>query len=683
MKAIHMRHKLLRIVLLAAAILFVPPVRAADDPYGDPIPEGAKARLGTGRMRFVYGGPTAMTPDGRFLVGQAASGDTLYYEPATGNVARAIKVQADFSTAVAFSADGTRCVNSSFDACYVWETASGKVVAKVARSFPGGDNGIAISADGKRLAIGGSRRDKDKETTAVVWDVENKKAIATITPVQNETVYVAISPDGKRLATWGYHFDRNAKEPPKPEVDPARQVQFWDADAGKELAKVHIPGFSPSMVVFSPDGTLAAASGGEGAVYLFDPATGASKGLLLGRSRQGRKLAFSPDGKTIASGGDDGAIQRWSLADGKRLGTTEPPVPMSFGLRGLMFAGNDRIVTWASRGLVPFVWETPSGKLLSPAGGHTGTITSAAVFNNQEVITAAADGQILRWNPATGKELGAIALKSPGASGVSYAPAATLSVDGTRALVSESGGLSVFDLPSGTQAFAIPGDVSRESRGAFSADGSRIVQVLGSYDVKKVPARVIVWDVAAARKLGAIELPGTAFPLAVVTPDAKTLITSGIKQEAESDKSAYTVTAWELAGGKKLGEFSEQGGFSRGYMAPLADNRSVVVTTPKGPVIVLDAKTGKKTRELEVPRGETSAPPAISPVGKTAAILIVSGYGATATGKVILVDLQSGKAKKTLEGLVGSPTTAVFSPDGKLLIAGSNDTTALVWDVSK
>ena len=50
---------------------------------------------------------------------------------------------------------------------------------------------------------------------------------------------------------------------------------------------------------------------------------------------------------------------------------------------------------------------------------------------------------------------------------------------------------------------------------------------------------------------------------------------------------------------------------------------------------------------------------------------------------MILVDLESGKTRKSLSGITGNPSVAVFSPDGKLLITGSQDTTALVWDVAK
>jgi len=674
-------HRLLATGLLALSGFAV---SAADDAYGDPLPEGAKARLGTARMRSTYGGPTALTPDGKYLAGQGQGGIS-YYDPATGKVARTVRVDAQFSTLVAFSADGRRAVNTSYDSTFVWDTASGKVLATIKRFGPGGDAGVSISADGKRLALGGSRRDKETGTSAVIWDVDGNKVLAAVSPAQNETAYVALSPDGKRLATWGSHFDRAAKEQPRGEADPARHVQFWDAATGKETAKVSVPGsYSLTAVAFGPDGSLAATSAGDGAVYLFDPATGAAKGVLLGRARQGRKLAFSPDGKVLASIGDDGGIQRWSIADGTRLGTTEPPIPLVYGVRGLVFADYERAMAWTMRGLAATAWEAPSGKLLTPPGGHAGVIQSVAVLDEgKEILTASTDGAILRWD-ATGKELGAIKLKPPGATGFALSPAAVLASTGVRALTNESGGLAIYDLPAGTQAFVIPGEGTRENRGTFCSNGTKVVQVLGTYDAKKTPSRVAVWDVAAARKLGEVELPGIGLPAAVVTPDGKRLITSGQRQTEDGGAPTFAVIGWELATGKKLGEYTEASGFGAGFIAATSDNQSVVAVLPKGGAALIDIATGKKTRELELgQRGQVSAAPVVSPDGKTAAILLGAGYSPNPKGTVILVDLETGKSIRTWTGLSGNPSTAVFSADGRMLITGSQDTTALVWNVEK
>jgi WD40 repeat protein len=671
---------------LALALLTAVAGAAADDPYGDPLPAGAKARLGTARLRAVFGNvPTAITPDGTALVGAATSEPgTAFTDLATGKVARAVPMNE--GPTFGFSADGRRGAAAGYRGAVVWDARDGKVVAKVARPLPSGEYGVALSADGKRLAVGGAKsfdeKEKDKPVTAVVWDVDADKQLASVAPAQNQTVFVALSADGRRLATWGYHSDPAAKEPPKPEADPNRLVQFWDAATGKKTGRARMAGgFGLLAVALSPDGTLAAVSGGDGSVHLFDVATGAAKGQLLGRSGQGARLVFGPDGKVLAAGGADGSVQRWSVPDGKRLGTTECPVETTQPPRGIQFTGPDRAVAWSHGGVASFAWEVPSGKLLSPAGGLAAGVTGVAVVGGgAEVLTAAGNGEVVRWDASTGKERGRTGLKAPGPYGrVSGGPVA-LSADGTRALVVD--GCGVYDLPAGAQQFVVPGGSGQVGRGAFTPDGAKAVVLTLSFDRKQFPHRAAVWDVAAGRRLGGVEVPGASVADAALTPDGKTLVTAALREDEKGGPGELVVAGWELATGKKRGEYAEPGGFGRVFVAAAGDNATAVVTTPKGGLAVIDVATGKKVRDVELGGRRASAAPVVGPDGKTVAVALEPQYGPKPTAPVLLVDVATGKVARTLEGATGVVTAVAFSPDGKTLVTGSNDTTALVWDLT-
>ena len=680
---------------LVLALAFAVP--AADDPYGDPIPAGAKIRLGTARMRnLVGGGPSAMTPDGKFLVGPAPGGGIAYFEPTTGKIVRTVKIEGDFGTPVSFSADGKRAINPGFERTIVWNTDTGMVIAKLARGTPNDQIGASLSADGKRLAVGGNKGPKDKSPSVVVWDVDANKQISLVTPVQNESAYAVLSPDGKRLATWGYHRAPKAKEPTKPAADPAKQIQFWDVSTGQETARVTLPGvFNASAVVFSPDGTLAAAGSGEGTIHLFDPATGDAKGLLLGRTRQGRKLAISPDGKSLAAAAEDGAVQRWSLPDGKLLSTTESPAPLLLGPRAILFADNDRVIAWGNRDQVSLVWEVPSGKVLTPAGGHQSSVCSAAfAAGGQEIYTAASyGGQIIRWNPTTGQELGSIALKLPGdrfGFGSQVITPITLSPDGTRALVSDlsSGGLAVYDLPSGIQQFLLPNEMRLSSNAQFSSDGSKAVQTLGRYDGMNNAAFVVAWDLTTGKRLGpVIELPWQVGSAGVIAADGKSIVTAMQKEVKKPngivEQTDLSIVRWDVATGKKFGEYAEPGGFGGRSVAAGGDLKKVLAVNHKGVAFVVDLVAGKRLRTLDTGMKSVSGLPAVSPDGKTAAVPLGGTFGSKPTYSVVLFDLESGKVKRRLDGLSGSSTAITFSPDGKTLVTGSSDTTALVWELTR
>lgn len=669
---------------------------AADDPYGDPIPKGAKLRLGTARMRTGFGiTPTALTPDGKAMVAISADGSTVFIDPTTGKQGRAVKPEIAYGNTSGFSNDGTRAVTATYGTVVVWDTRNGATLAKVTRSVPVGENGVSLSGDGKRVALGGVRddsdkgpKDKSKLVTALVWDTDAKKELARVTVVQNQSANVVLSPDGRRLATWGYHTASDAKELRDPATDPSRVVQFWDVTSGQELSRVRVlTGYSPRAVAFNPDSSLAAVSSGDGEILLVEAATGATKLTLIGRARQGQRLVFSPDGRTLAGAGDDGSIQRWAVADGKRLDVTDPPVAIGYAPRELRFTDNERVVAWAGRYNAIVVWEAPGGKLLSPAGGHTASIRSAALPPGGKVIlTSSDDGAVFRWDAATGKQLETTFMKSPfGGITPNYVTSpVSLSSDGTRVLAGEGfGGMGIYDMATGSQLFALP-TYDRNSRCLFTPDGTKIVQVLNSFDLKKNPARVLVWDVATTRKLGEVTLPGIGYPAAAVTPDGKSLITAGIKQDDSGKTGGYLVTGWDLATGKKLGEYSEPGGFATVYAVAAGDNKSVVVTSQKGDgkLIVVDFTSGKRLREFDVERGRPVAAPVVSPDGKTVAIPLGPDFRPGSLASVVLCDIETGKVWKRLAGVSGQLSMVTFSPDGKTLITGSNDTTLLVWEIA-
>ena len=81
-----------------------------------------------------------------------------------------------FGPPTAFSTDGRRAVVGGYGQPVVIDVEEKKVLAKFTRNAPGGDAGVSLSADGKRLAIGGSKsfdaKEKDKGPTVVVWDVD-------------------------------------------------------------------------------------------------------------------------------------------------------------------------------------------------------------------------------------------------------------------------------------------------------------------------------------------------------------------------------------------------------------------------------------------------------------------------------------------------------------------------------
>jgi WD40 repeat protein len=644
------------------------------DRFGDPLPPGAKTRLGTIRYRFWRGtdAPT-VTPDlktiyfhdgreiHRYDIGGAALGQLPAGSPSV--------------MPIAFSGDGTRAVSAQRDT-KVWEVATGKIVLTHQRAVHFFDRGLPmadLSGDGKVLVLGAAKRDGKEPFEVLVWDVDGNKEIVRFVPPQNEQAFVALARDGKMVATWGNASGAAAKA----DSDPSKEVHFWDATTGKPLSMIQVGGYGPSAVAFSPDSTLAAVAG-TSTIELVDPRTGATKHQLLGRSGVGRALTFSPDGKVLFATNYAGVVQRWRTADGVRLSTTEPP---GSNLRScsVRAAAADRGVAWALQSGVMVVWEVPSGKLLGPQEGHVNSVQHLFITADSKFVLASAyDGPVLKWELATGKLVGpAPGNPWPGRASTSL-PLVEYAVGGAKTLIDDGGGFGVHDAATGMQEFVIPTNQFINHRATFAADGSKVITTEGHFDGKKSPGVVGVWDVASAKRVFTLALPGHALPGAALTLDGKHLVTVS-RKPGEKVPGDFFIQVWEVPGGAKKGEYSEEAAYGNGAIAVAPDNTAAVVTS-KGKLVRFDLATSKVTPVVTA-NDSIAGPPVFSPDGKSVAIIGQSFFGQPAP--VVVVDWATGKVRHTFACPDGGPVSAAFSPDGRYLITGTNLATAIVWDLTK
>jgi WD40 repeat protein len=656
-------------------------------PPGDALPPGAKLRLGTTRMRdAAQWSGAVLSLDGKLLLANTPAG-FISVDVSTGlPVGKPSKPPAGLYSKNEISADGTRVLSVTTTGVVLWEPATGKTIAKLDRRMPYDSSVGGLSADSKLIAVGGAREDqkKDSPVTALVWDVEKKEKRAEVTVLQNQSANVALSPDGLRLATWGTHFEQNPAPGGRVDLakDFARIVQFWDTTTGKETSRIRLDGFGMLVVLFVPDGKSVALGSSSGSVLLVDPQTGNVQRQFFGRMGIGHRIAFSPDGKLLASASSDASIQMWQTTDGKSVAITEGPFGSSpTGVRELRFVGPDRVVAWSQIGAAAVVWEAPSGKLLSTLGGHTGGVMSVVfTAGGKEVLTGGQDGQILRWEAATGKELGEVPIHVPGQTSRTTFGAVTFDAKGTTALVDRFG-RGIHDLATGKQLLAIPG--YGDSRAVLAPDARTLLFVpYVSFDMDAPKTmKVPVWDVVTGTKLAELDVPAGELIAVTVTPDRSKLITALTTRGGKDKPAALLITGWDLAaGGKKLGEASEKAGFGTVMMMAVPDNISVFVGLPDDRFVQIDATSGKNIREFDASRQRVTAMPVFAPDGRSFAVGLGAGFG-NSSGTVRIFDATSGKPIRNFKGHTSLVLCLAYSPDGKTLVSGSADTTALLWDV--
>jgi WD40 repeat protein/class 3 adenylate cyclase len=201
---------------------------------------------------------------------------------------------------------------------------------------------------------------------------------------------VQFSPDGSMLATVG--------------EDGA--LKIWDPATGDLLSSVTGAGqvLGPS---FSADGSLVSASWpDEGAVRIADPSTGKVITSIEGIRTQPFETALSPDGRSIAvSNGFTSDVNIFDVASGE----------LRFSLRGHQYpvssiswtANGRRIATGAFDSSVR-IWDGRTGRLQVELLGHSGTVISVDCGpDGSRLLTSASDGTAKVWEitEAGGREL--------------------------------------------------------------------------------------------------------------------------------------------------------------------------------------------------------------------------------------------------------------------------------------
>src|SRR5215472_1607127 len=145
-------------------------------------------------------------------------------------------------------------------------------------------------------------------------------------------------------------------------------------------------------VAFSPGGKLLAAAYGEGHVRLWNPATGQAVGapLPVGSRTVGAPLrasarvgvlavAFSPDGKLLASAsGGDGTVRLWNPATGRPVGAPLHATTR-YGLYGVAFSPNGKLLASSDVDGTVRLWDPITGRQVG-APLRTGSGPYGGVF---------------------------------------------------------------------------------------------------------------------------------------------------------------------------------------------------------------------------------------------------------------------------------------------------------------
>lgn len=523
-------------------------------------------------------------------------------------------------------------------------------------------------------------------------------------------------------------------------TDGSGLIDLRDARSGASVRTFHGHDLDVNDVAFSPDGTRLLTTGDDGAVRLWDPATGRRAWELVTRGVV-RGPSFSGDGARVAAAWrDEGVVRVMDAVTGAVLSTIRSVgAPEATALD----RAGQRVVLAGQPVPGALVHDVRSGaRLLHVANGDPPAYDVGLSPDGRRLATSGVDGRARLWSLQDGTSTGTLHTNAPvsaldwspdssravvggddgvarvfavsdgqvrqelrlSASGLRGVAGAAFSPDGTRLLLGDasSGSAQIWDVsPGGSREWATVATPQQALQGAdFTADGQEVV--LASPD-----GRVTVVDLRDGRTVRRSRPYASAVALLRTSPDGA--LVAGFAAGATRVWSvADAGERFVIAPGPALG------------VSWSGDGSVLAVTTQQGRLHVVD-RTGAAQAVPPQPPGDAVTAAGFSYDGR----LLVTAHrtGPTGTrgtahvevwdrsrskvvhrwatgtdalavgadgrhvavaqpdGDVALWDARSGKRTGTLVGHVGPVWDLAFDADGGQLATSGQDATVRLWDL--
>ena len=624
---------------------------ARTDLHGDPLPEGAVARLGTLRLR--HGDMVrslGFFPDGKTLL--SADWHTVHvWDAANGRLLRSFGDPhgRQFQSS-AFTVDGSlAALTMDTGEISIWDVRTGQRqrVFQAGR-FPS----VIFSPDGKTLTV--LDHDKGDRQALRLWDATSGTELHELVGHKDTIHQVLFSKDGKTLITAGDD----------------KTIRFWDATTGKESRNLDCPAPVLQMAI-SPDGrTLALTYGkrteyklaqgsavvwsAESEVHLWDAFAGKETRLLKGLAENGAAcLVFAPNSETLWTSDFQG-VRSWNVRTGEQIGK----LPQEFAYVSTMaFTSDGETLATGGADQVIRLWDVKQGREESVASGHRGPVGAVAVASDgQTIATAGGDSTIRLWDRATSKARCLLSKKAGVVIALAYTPDGQgLLATGTP-LVDET--VRLWDIATSRELQGFAGISSLSA-----PDGKTLITVAKDGIVHH-------WELATGKEIRQWPTSIKDFRLMHVTSDGRTLVSWSADQK---------VRFWDLAAGKELRRFDgprfEEDSTNRIYAVAISPNgRFAAFGGQVNYLVIYDMTEGKEVRRLKLPGPTASL--TFSPDSRFLA------SGDWDNGTVRIWELASGQQFQNWPGHQGRIIALCFAADSSILVSGSVDTTALVWDLT-
>jgi len=623
------------------------------DLYGDPLPKGAIARLGTTKFKpgwIIY--RAAVSGNRKWLATAGQQVDAQIWDMETGNlVRRLLPTPSDPNEAVAVSPNGALVAIAGQMKVWVFEIATGRKTQEFECRQPWT---LDFAPDSRTLAVG------DVRGKLSLYNVENGSKIVDLQeqqPIPDQAGEfqglhaVLFSPDGRLLASAG----------------DAGEVVLWDVATHKKVRRLQDNDKSIRALAFSADGTRLASGGFDQVVRIWNVADGKLLRRCQGHEGAVKGLAFTKDGKKLVSGSGNCprkggikerlALRLWEVDSGKELARWGE---CGEGVSAVFLSQDEQRVLTTVHGTLR-QWDLATQEEIEPFPGHTWAVGGLAFSPDGKYLATGGWDQAIRlWDVATAKQVGRLL------DCLSPIELLLFSPDGNSLFSGSPDGIvRLWDVATGriTHEFK---NKAGTPRLALSRDGTLLSSANPGME-----SRIIVWEVKSKKELRRFTLPriygimnGLDF-----SPDGKWLATGTLKLGWQH---GHWIQVWDLSTGKELAQF-QYGDASR---SRAFSQNGEWIASPRwgGEAGLWQAALGQNIHEFSSEDLFPTNSVSFSPDGKMYAMVGHEGFA-------YLCETISGKVRRRFQTDGWLLLSARFSPNGKILATSDRNSTVLLWDI--
>jgi WD40 repeat protein len=632
---------------------------------------------------------SVFSKDGKTLFTGGTDGTIYHWDPETGQQVGAFtNAHAGEINGLVVNPEGSQLASCGKDyAVRLWDLD----VVLQAHDFEGHDGSVwtaAFNPDGTKLVSASA------DKTVKVWQRDTGKALLTLTDHPAPVTVAQFSPDGKLIASAGgdkiirifdavtgkplrtceghqgtitfLDFSPNSKRIVSGGAD--RRVKIWDADSGKQVLSIDDNPSVVAGVAFGPDGKQIAVANVDQTIRLYDSTTGKLQQSWIAHGAAVNGVAFSPDGQYLASCGADTAVMVWPLAtpgsNSFRLsGHTGPVSMVAFrnDSRHLVSCGADQFVK---------LWklEGGAGKELQTFRGHKDWVTGVAFSKDGHyVVSSSVDRKLKVWE-ITSRDIPLLAEHTSLVETVAVSPDGKLIATGSRDRT-----IKLWDRETGVEIATLPSNPYYPLAIALTPGSKRLVT--GNFDLS-----IRLWSVAPPREI--VRSPAQlaafqqsrGFPAYLsLDPAGKTLF---VWLNIRGANDSARLEAYDLESGQQLFSVSES-----------TRKINSVYFCANGQLAATGGKDGS-VRLWEMKKNSANIAPGgdwflfdkvevgditLTPDGK---LLIASSND----GEVKIAKIAGREVLKTIKAHTGGINVCLVSPDGKRFVTAASDNVVKLWD---